>query len=203
MKAGEAVVLHGLYARSDLNRRTGVLVQWLDVGRWVVEMDNSREMLRLKPENLTLLAAPINGRRIAIGSAQLTAQEHRKFVAVVQKYSFDRGTKSDEVADYVTSRETSAAMTSADLSARFGTSEEEAEAFLAWLNVGIAFKEWYLAQESDAPSLLTTSSDSSLAADAAVSSQPAAASRALSAGAGVRLQSNFAAVSLPDDLIAE
>ena len=110
------------------------------------------------------------------------------------------GAKSEEVADYRTSREPgeSAAVTCAAFAARLGTSEDEADAFLAWLNVGFACKEQYLAQEgppylvqepSDAPSLRTTpsrsaSSEDSQAADAAVAALPAA-------------------VSLLDDYIAE
>ena len=206
MEAGTTVALHGLRARSDLNGRTGVLIQWLEVGRWVVEMDDTMEAVRVKPENITLLAAPLNIRSVTIEPAQLKAQ----FMAIVQRYGFDRGAKSDEVAEYMTSRETSATITCAAFSDRFGTSEEEADAFLAWLNVGIAFKERYIAQQSsDAPSLRTTPSQSasedSHAADATVALH-AAASRAPSGTpprAGAGLHNSFAAVSLVDDYIAE
>lgn len=207
---GTSVTLHGLRARADLNGRAGVLIQWLEVGRWLVEMDGSLEAVRVKPENLTLLSAPRNGRSIAIESAQLKAQ----FMAVVLKYGFDLGAMSDEVADYMTGRETreSATITCSAFSARFGTSEEEADAFLAWLNVGIAFKERFRvpAQEpSDAPSLRTTpsrsaSSEDSQVAEAAVAALPAAASRAgAPPGPGAGLHDDFAAVSMLDDHIAE
>jgi len=191
------VTLHGLRARADLNGRTGVLIQWLEVGRWLVEMDGSIEAVRVKPESLMLSACSrplndvLNGRgsiAVDMDSAHLKA----RFMAVVQKYGFDRGAKLEEVADYMTSREPgeSAAVTCAAFAARLGTSEEEADAFLAWLNVGFACKEQHLAQEgppylvqepSDAPSLRTTpsrsaSSEDSQAADAAVAALPAAVS---------------------------
>ena len=50
MEAGMTVTLHGLRARADLNGRTGVLLQWLEVGRWLVEMDGSMEAVRAEPE---------------------------------------------------------------------------------------------------------------------------------------------------------
>ena len=199
MQAGMTVTLHGLRARADVNGRTGVLAQWLEVGRWLVEMDGTLEDLRVKPENLMISACsrPLTGRSTAVDRDPAQLKAH--FMAVVQKYGFDRSAKSDEVADYMTSREPgeSAAVTCAAFAARFGTSEEEADAFLAWLNVGFACKE-YLAQEgppyllqepSDAPSLRTTpsrsaSSEDSQTADAAVAALPAA-------------------VSLLDDYIAE
>ena len=49
MEAGMTVTLHGLRARADLNGRTGVLLQWLEVGRWLVEMDGSMEAVRVEP----------------------------------------------------------------------------------------------------------------------------------------------------------
>lgn len=217
MEAGLTVTLHGLRARADLNGRTGVLLQWLEVGRWLVEMDGSLEAVRVKPENLMISACsrpldgrPLNSRGIAMDSAQLKA----RFMAVVQKYGFDSGAKSDAIAEYMTTREPGedAMVTCAAFAARLGTSEEEADAFLTWLNVGFACKERYLhlAQEgppyqepSAAPSLRTTpshsaSSEGSQAAEAAVAALPAVASPAPPT-AGDRLRDSFAAVSMHDD----
>lgn len=202
------VTLHGLRARADVNGRTGVLAQWLEVGRWLVEMDGTLEDLRVKPENLMISACsrPLTGRSTAVDRDPAQLKAH--FMAVVQKYGFNRGAKSDEVADYMTSREPgeSAAVTCAAFAARLGTSEEEADAFLAWLNVGFACKEryLYLAQEpSAAPSLRTTpsrsaSSEGSQAAEAAVAALPAVASPAPPT-AEDRLRDSFGAVSVRDD----
>ena len=81
MEAGLTVTLHGLRARADLNGKTGVLVQWLEVGRWLVEMDGSLEAVRVKPENLMISACsrpldgrPLIGSGIAMDSAQLKAR---------------------------------------------------------------------------------------------------------------------------------
>ena len=234
MQAGMTVTLHGLRARADVNGRTGVLAQWLEIGRWLVEMDGTLEDLRVKPENLMISACsrPLTGRSTAVDRDPAQLKAH--FMAVVQKYGFNRGAKSDEVADYMTSREPgeSAAVTCAAFAARLGTSEEEADAFLAWLNVGFACKERHLAQEghphlnlaqepSHAPSLRTTPSRSASSEDlqaadaAAAAAPPAAASRASpAAGCGLRNVSAAskgcaAAVSaalrspLLDDYIAE
>ena len=211
MDAGLTVTLHGLRARADLNGRTGVLLQWLEVGRWLVEMDGSLEAVRVKPENLMISACsrpldgrPLNGRGVAMDSAQLKA----RFMAVVQKYGFDSGAKLDAIADYMTTREPGedAMVTCAAFAARLGTSEEEADALLTWLNVGFACKEryLYLAQEpSAAPSLRTTpsrsaSSEGSQAAEAAVAALPAVASPAPPT-AEDRLRDSFGAVSVRDD----
>ena len=207
------VTLHGLRARADLNGRTGVLIQWLEVGRWLVEMDGSIEAVRVKPESLMLSACSrplndvLNGRgsiAVDMDSAQLKA----RFMAVVQKYGFDSGAKLDAIADYMTTREPGedAVVTCAAFAARLGTSEEEADALLTWLNVGFACKEryLYLAQEpSAAPSLRTTpsrsaSSEGSQAAEAAVAALPAVASPAPPT-AEDRLRDSFGAVSVRDD----
>ena len=65
MEAGLTVTLHGLRARADLNGKTGVLVQWLEVGRWLVEMDGSLEAVRVKPENLMMFKGRPNSQLVA------------------------------------------------------------------------------------------------------------------------------------------
>ena len=74
-------------------------------------------------------------------------------MAVVDKYGFDQGAKSDEIADFVESH--AHAVTCAAFAARFGTSDEDADTFLTWLNVGLAFREQYLAErvEDAAPAV--------------------------------------------------
>ena len=211
MEAGLTVTLHGLRARADLNGKTGVLVQWLEVGRWLVEMDGSLEAVRVKPENLMISACsrPLDGRPlIGSGIAMDSAQLKARFMAVVQKYGFDSGAKMDAIADYMTTREPGedAMVTCTAFAARLGTSEEEADAFLTWLNVGFACKERYLHLEQEpsaAPSLRTTpsrsaSSEGSQAAEAAVAALPAVASPAPPT-AGDRLRDSFGAVSVRDD----
>ena len=55
----------------------------------------------------------------------------------------DHRTQSDAIADFMTSGE-SRSVSSSEFAERFGTTVEDGESFLAWLNVGIAFKEQYM-----------------------------------------------------------
>ena len=50
---------------------------------------------------------------------------------------------ADAVADFLTSGEAST-VSSSEFAARFGMTEEDASIFLAWVNVGISFKEQYM-----------------------------------------------------------
>ena len=101
------------------------------------------------PDGVMAAAPPANGKDLAIQPGQLRAQ----FMAVVDKYGYDQGAKSDEIADFVESH--AHAVTCAAFAARFGTSDEDADTFLTWLNVGLAFREQYLAErvEDAAPAV--------------------------------------------------
>ena len=51
----DGITLHGLSSRPDLNGRTGTLVRWHDERqRWAVELDESVDIIWVKPENLSL-----------------------------------------------------------------------------------------------------------------------------------------------------
>ena len=51
----DGITLHGLSSRPDLNGRTGTLVRWHDERqRWAVKLDESVEIIYIKPENLSL-----------------------------------------------------------------------------------------------------------------------------------------------------
>ena len=51
----DGITLHGLSSRPDLNGRTGTLVRWHDERqRWAVELDESVDIIYVKPENLSL-----------------------------------------------------------------------------------------------------------------------------------------------------
>ena len=110
---GELIHLTGLQARADLNGMEGTVVSWLEErGRWVIEMVESAELVRVRAENLRY--AP-NGRTLDIEPSALRAQ----FMAVVHKHSLDRGERLEAVTDFVTSADISAA----EFAQQFDTSE--------------------------------------------------------------------------------
>ena len=79
------VLLHGLIGRPDLNTKTGVLVQWLaDRARWVVEIDGSRELVRVKANNLTGLAESALAARAEAGALRARAAVLRAEVGTVE-----------------------------------------------------------------------------------------------------------------------
>ena len=165
LRVGVRCYIEGLQARSDLNGKTAKLISWADdAGRWAVEVAGTKEGVRVKPANLkpvrsaqatptattttedeeeedsgVYVHARINGEKVAIDPKHLKQQ----FQKVVTRYSLDRGSKSDAIADFLTSSEKES-VTAEEFAERFGTSEEDASIFLAWVNVGIAFKEQYM-----------------------------------------------------------
>ena len=157
LQKGDRAELLGLQSRSDLNGKQARILQWIeDKGRWAVQVDGSKELVRVKPDNLKKVEKPVeaeptdeeigvfvnakfNGQSVAIEPGKLKKQ----FMAVVQKYGFAEGEKSDAIADFMTSGE-SRSVSSKEFAERFGTTVEDGESFLAWLNVGIAFKEQYM-----------------------------------------------------------
>ena len=149
LRPGCSVCLQGLSSRVELNGRTGVVIQWLeDRERWAIEMADSQELVRVRPNNVSMLPpaqseageyvqSSFNGKDIAIEPGQLKAQ----FMSLVRKHGL--GAKSDEIADFITSQER--AVSCADFAMRFGTTEGDADTILTWLNVGFDFREQYLA----------------------------------------------------------
>ena len=164
----------GLSGRADLNGKTCKLLKFNEeAGRW--EAMCVDEGVRLKPANLKPLRPPpkpascvlpeatateeeedcgvyvnaeLNGERVAIDPGKLK----KDFGKVVAKYKFDKGPQQDAIADFLTSGEASS-VTAKEFAERFGTNEEDASIFLAWINVGVAFKEQYMdpnQEEADA-----------------------------------------------------
>ena len=72
----------------------------------------------------------------------------KQFEAIVRKYNFADGPRSDAIADFLTSGESST-VTASEFAVRFGTTEEDASIVLAWINVGVAFKEQYMDPNQD------------------------------------------------------
>lgn len=157
LHAGCTASIDGLVGRADLNGQTAKLLHYVeDAGRWAVEV--KAERVRVKPANLTLVsAAPpaeeegeeegtgvyvnaqLNGKSVAMEPGLMKKQ----FEAIVKKYRFTDGPKSDAIADFLTSG-ASTSVSAEQFAERFGTTEDDASAFLAWVNVGIAFKEQYM-----------------------------------------------------------
>ena len=55
LRERDGITLHGLSSRPDLNGRAGTLVRWHDEHqRWAVELDESVDVIYVKPENLSL-----------------------------------------------------------------------------------------------------------------------------------------------------
>ena len=157
--------ISGLSGRADLNGKTCKLLKWNEeAGRW--EATCAKEGVRIKPANLTPVRTPpapatcvlpaatateeeddcgvyvnaeLNGERVAIDPGKLK----KDFARIVQKYRLDSGPKADAVADFLTSGEASS-VSASEFAQRFGTTEEDAGVFLAWINVGVAFKEQYM-----------------------------------------------------------
>lgn len=155
LKVGARATIDGLISRADLNGKVAKLLNFdKSAGRWGVRVDGTDEMVRVKAECLTGVAvddidededtgvyvhAELNGRRVAVDPGTLKT----KFEAIVKKYDLNSGPKSDGIADFLTSDE-AGSVSSTEFAERFGMTEEEGEIFLAWLNVGIAFKEQYM-----------------------------------------------------------
>jgi hypothetical protein len=155
------VRIDGLKARPDLNGTEGEALSYhADAGRWGVKCDAGGELVRVREANLTVVAAApaeevaataeeeesgvyvkahLNGKQVALDPGHLK----RQFQAIVKKYHFDTGKHSDEIADFLTS-DAASTVTPAEFAARFGTTEADASTFLAWINVGVAFKEQYM-----------------------------------------------------------
>ncbi len=161
-REGDTAVVRGLEARRDLNGASARLLAYdADKQRWAVQiLSHSSERVRVRAHNLhaphqsqsrasepteeddeagVYVRASLGGKRVAIDPAALKS----RFTAVVAKYGFDKGSRSDEIADFMTSAEVST-ISAAQFAARFSTSDEDAEVFLAWVSVGVAFKEQYM-----------------------------------------------------------
>lgn len=156
LHAGCTATIGGLVGRADLNGKIAKLLHFDEAaGRWAVEVVG--EKVRVKVANLTLRAAALaeagdegedsgvyvnatlNGKTVAVDPGLLK----KRFEAIVKKYKFDDGPKSDAIADFLTSGECTE-VSDEIFAERFGTSIEDASSFLQWLNVGISFKEQYM-----------------------------------------------------------
>ena len=178
LQKGDYAELLGLQSRADLNGKQVRILQWVeDKGRWAVQVvAGTKELMRVKPDNLmkvekkpeaeaeptdeeigVFVNANYNGQNVAIEPGKLK----KKFHSVVQKYGFADGARSDEIADFMTSGE-SRSVSSKEFAERFGTSVEDGEAFLAWLNVGIAFKEQYMDRSEEEKEKILAENGSSM-----------------------------------------
>lgn len=57
---------------------------------------------------------------------------------VVRRYGFDQPARTEEIAEYMMCLD-AAEVTCSEFAQRFGTSQEDADAFLEWLNIGLQF----------------------------------------------------------------
>eukprot|EP00049_Salpingoeca_infusionum_P018607 m.357967 g.357967 ORF g.357967 m.357967 type:complete len:204 (+) comp18000_c0_seq1:1104-1715(+) len=73
---------------------------------------------------------------------------HREFRRIVQQYGLDKGDKVDLLADFLTDSQQNQALSPAQLAEKFDIPPQEASTLLAWVDVGLRFKERNLDQPS-------------------------------------------------------
>jgi hypothetical protein len=156
--------IDGLSGRADLNGKTAKLLRYdRDAARWEVEVAGTREGVRIREANLTPVRQPkqseqtgvyvnmtVDGRTVSIEPGALK----RKFEAVVSRNGLGEGAKADAIADFLTSGE-QAEVSTEEFARRFELSDEDASIFLAWVNVGISFKEQYMDPHQDKADAMT------------------------------------------------
>lgn len=62
----------------------------------------------------------------------------QEFDRIIKKYKFDEGSKADELAKFLTSGKP---LVGKEFSEKFGTTEAEADMFIAFILKGIEYKE--------------------------------------------------------------
>lgn len=64
-----------------------------------------------------------------------------EFDRIIKKYGLDTETKSTEIAEFLTSKDSENKVSAPSFAEKFGCSPEEAVVFLEWIKVGVKFKE--------------------------------------------------------------
>jgi len=64
----------------------------------------------------------------------------KRFEAIVKKYKLMEGDRADEIADFLTSGDTRS-VSAEEFGKKYDMEVDDAGVFLAWINVGIGFKE--------------------------------------------------------------
>mmetsp|Transcript_9102 Transcript_9102/g.30817 ORF Transcript_9102/g.30817 Transcript_9102/m.30817 type:complete len:174 (+) Transcript_9102:29-550(+) len=150
---GATVRVDGLEKRADLNGLNAEVISWVSSAvRWAVKME-SGECVRVRALNLTLVSTPQgdsaggdheqepvflrkdDGQVLAVQPERLK----RRFQEIIQKYQLQRAGCADRIADFMTGG--ADGVTSDDFAREFDTSVADAEDFMAWINVGVAWKE--------------------------------------------------------------
>ena len=151
---GQVVTIENLEKRGDLNGKKATLLAYVpDVDRWCIQVQGTNEQVRVKTKNLeksddssgVYVKANVDGKEIVLDPAELK----KEFTKIVAKYGFDAGSKADDIADFLTSEDTTR-VNAADFASRFSTTEQDASIFLAWINVGVAFKEQFMTNTENA-----------------------------------------------------
>lgn len=166
---GARVRVDGLSQRADLNGQEAEVVHWVrSAGRWAIELGTG-EGVRVRPINLTLTKPapgapePIEDEDEPVvlkkedGSAMMVFPERskRRFEETIQKYQFQQGNASERINDFLFK---GGAVTAEGFAQEFGTSNDDAEAVLSWINVSIAIREQVMQPAGD---LLGAASNSS------------------------------------------
>jgi len=151
IEKGDTVRVSGLVARPELNGKVGTALEFdEDAGRWAVKL-KSGESVRVKMFNLEL--AQDDDDVVLVPYKKPDGTTHmvdpgklqKLFTKIVFKYDLNKGDKADKLADYLTdSTEGRTHVTPEQLGKEFGMSEEDANTFLAWIQIGVAFKEGYI-----------------------------------------------------------
>jgi hypothetical protein len=74
---------------------------------------------------------------------------NREFRRVIYRHGLDKGDKAERLADFLTDTEAQDTITAQELGQRFDIPQDDASTFLAWINVGLRFKETNMDPQSD------------------------------------------------------
>lgn len=92
----------------------------------------------------------LGGQEVAVEPGKLK----KMFEDIVKKHGFDKGSRADEIADFLTGDEVQT-VTPSEFATRFNIPVEDAGTFLAWINIGVSFKEQALDPHSKNTSSLS------------------------------------------------
>eukprot|EP01127_Copromyxa_protea_P006308 TRINITY_DN16111_c0_g1_i1.p2 TRINITY_DN16111_c0_g1~~TRINITY_DN16111_c0_g1_i1.p2 ORF type:complete len:149 (-),score=39.92 TRINITY_DN16111_c0_g1_i1:78-524(-) len=101
-------------------------------GDWPIHKYSCREPARNEAEAL------------ADASTKHIEDHHREFREIIAKYGLDQGDRADVISDLLTNKEANEAVSVEDFAKKFGMTEREAYSFLAFIDVGIKYKEEHL-----------------------------------------------------------
>lgn len=105
---------------------------------WKQHKDECKTWTKLEKEGYSL-ADPEDAMKV----------HYREFRRIVYRHGLDKGDRADLLADFLTDAHTQPSVAPAALAGRFSIPEDDASTFLAWINVGVRFKETNMDPQAD------------------------------------------------------